>query len=144
MVETVELMPVYIIHPYKGLDGNYEENLQKINNICSTIIKTMPGILPISPVHSLGFFLDEKQDPKARKKALKYCLELQGAVGKLKGENWVFGEYYLSEGSLGEIQNALRLNMPIKYGKIIAEFPLDHHIRLNDFYEFHAQFCMGV
>lgn len=102
-------IPVYIIHPFKGPDGDYENNLKKINQIATEITEQLhPWYIPISPVHTFSF-VDESKDPTVREKALENCLEVLEMVIGSGGQAWVFGDYAHSHGCLGEIIRTVEL-----------------------------------
>ncbi len=108
------MKPVYVIHPYKGKKGEYENNMAKINELCRELSKSAPEIIPIAPILAFSF-LDDKDDDE-REKAINYCSELLLAVGRAGGEAWYFGDWENSKGCLHEMDLARRNGVPLKNG----------------------------
>ena len=62
---------IYILHPYRGQDrpGERQANLKQIAGIGRFIAQA--GMMPISPIHCMGFLDDEK--PEDRELGLALC-----------------------------------------------------------------------
>jgi len=109
--------PVYIIHPFKGKNGEYEANTAKIKAICRDIMKNYPHVVPVSPVLTLSFIDDSK--PHEREQALAYCGDLLRAVAAAGGEAWIYGDYQNSEGCRKEIKLARELGIWLSYREAV-------------------------
>jgi hypothetical protein len=71
MIDSTPLARVYILHPYRGQDrpGERKANLHQIEAIALFIART--GMIPISPIHCMGFLNDER--PEQRELGLSLC-----------------------------------------------------------------------
>lgn len=106
------MKPIYIIHPFKGANSNYSENLKKVTKIANNL--KSHGYIPISPIHAFSY-LDESKNPNDRILALQYCFSLMEMVHKEEGEAWVYGDWRNSEGCEKEILKATELGMRIRF-----------------------------
>lgn len=108
--DTPKKKLVYIAHPLKG---NIVENKRRVDWLCREIMKRRPDVIPVSPIHALGF-LDELV-PGERDYALKCGLALQETCH----ETWMFGHWQTSEGCMAEWKNGQRLGQPVIDGRYV-------------------------
>lgn len=66
---------VYIAHPY----GGKEENKQKVEEIIRKLVKDNPDMMPVSPIHALGFLYNETEYIAG----MNLCLKLLQSCDKL-------------------------------------------------------------
>lgn len=99
--------PVYICHPFR------EANMSNVEAVCRQILGDRPGILPISPIHAMGF-VDESIRPSDREAALECDMDLLRMVAAMGGELWAYGDYTMSNGCKAEIQLARDMGMPVE------------------------------
>jgi len=95
---------VYICSP---LRGDIERNITKARGYCR--FAKMQGAVPLAPHTIFTQFLDD-EILEDRKLGLQMGLELM----KYCSELYVFG-HRISDGMLGEMEEAKRLEIPIKY-----------------------------
>jgi hypothetical protein len=95
---------VYIASPFTE---ETESNISKARSYCRFAVTR--GCMPIAPHLLYPQFMDES-DAAQRVLGLRFALILLGKCDEL----WVFGER-VSEGMAGEIANAKKRGMPIKY-----------------------------
>lgn len=103
--ETVKKL-IYVASP---LRGDYERNIEKAKEYSKRVIDT--GHIPFTPHLLFTQFTDDTM-PEERELGISMGIE----VLKKCDELWVFGNY-ISEGILGEIKAANKLNIPVKYIK---------------------------
>lgn len=101
---------VYIVHPLrKGTQniGEIARNINRITHICTSISKTHPEFLILSPIHAFSFISSlGPQD---------WVLSQCRALLELADEVWVFGDWQESEGCRMEVEHARKLGITVVF-----------------------------
>jgi hypothetical protein len=101
---------VYVCSPFAaraGHMGETETNVEKALQYCRFALSR--GKFPLAPHCYFPRFMDD-DNPSERKLALHFGLRLLGGCREV----WVFGER-ISEGMAGEIAEAKRRGIPVRY-----------------------------
>jgi nucleoside 2-deoxyribosyltransferase len=77
---------VYIAHPY----GGKEENKQAVAKIIKELLKEHDDIVPVSPIHALGFMYNEMSYIEG----MLACLTLLNSCDEL----WLCSDWEISRG----------------------------------------------
>ena len=107
---------IYVAHPLRGDTRNIGEiarNINRITHICTSISKSHPDILILSPIHAFSFISSlGPQD---------WVLSQCRALLKLADELWVFGNWQESEDCQMEVEHARRLGLKVVFKEEAAE-----------------------
>ena len=101
------MIPVFILHPFKGSGDEREANTSRIKRIAEGLAKM--GYMPVSPIHAFGWLDDAK--PLQREAGLDYSLRLLQMVLNQKGKVCVCADIVQLLGSQGcraELQELLQ------------------------------------
>lgn len=99
-----KIIRVFISHPFQG---DEEENIRKVNNICKSIMSKNKDILPISPLHLWSFM---EEDGIYRQEILLFCFNLIF----ISDEVWFYKYGELSSGQRKELEYAKRADKRIR------------------------------
>lgn len=96
---------VYICHPLRG--ENWRENIEKAAAYCQKYAE-MEGLLPVSPLHALGFLDPNTHDAKH---GMALCLALLETCDEV----WVHGAWENSDGCCQEIKHAWTKGIKVRF-----------------------------
>lgn len=122
-IEIIMMKKIYVVSPYAG---EIEKNVANAISYCKYVMEQ--GYMPLAS-HLYFTRLTDDNIPEERRVGLAMGLELLAMCD----EAWVFYDSFISSGMAGEIKEAGKLGLPVKYflthnGKILGCFHSLHKL----------------